>query len=323
MAGRYQKEDRLKGLKSLTTTGHWVLAGMGASYHAAWIGSVHLNTLGVRAEAIEAVDLLHYQSKVLSDGDGFIYISQSGDSGEITPLLDRLGSAVNLVAVTNNPDSPLARHARLVLPMYGGSEAYVASKTYINPLAILWLAARRLGNTSGQSDWQSLEAVAARIETTLASAEKIAGQLLAAFDLSQPLLFTGHGPHAATARQAAMMMSEWSKFPALNAGIGAFRHGFIETIRPGYGVIVFTPPGVTQASACKLAGELASFGANVLRIENGCVCKVDETTADLEIDEFLSPILDILPVQLFTEGLATSLGLEPGFRYISKVVRSL
>jgi fructoselysine-6-P-deglycase FrlB-like protein len=147
--------------------------------------------------------------------------------------------------------------------------------------------------------------------------------MLAAFDIRQPLLFTGHGPHAATARQAAMMMSEWSKLPALNAGIGAFRHGFIETIRPGYGVVVFTSPGLTQPSACKLASELSSYGANVLRIENGRVLKADAAGEESKIDEFLTPILDIIPVQIYTESLAIALGLAPGFNYISKVVRSL
>jgi glutamine---fructose-6-phosphate transaminase (isomerizing) len=323
MAGWYQKNNPFKDLIKLSSNGRWVLSGMGASYHAAWIAAMHLNTLGIRAEAIEAVDLLHYRFSALGDGDGFIYISQSGDSGEVPPLLERLSPAVNLVAITNNPKSPLARRASLLLPMLGGAEAYVASKTYINPLAILWLAARRLGSAASDSDWQNLEMIAVRLEAILASAGQIARQLQTTFDLSQPLLFTGHGPHAATARQAAMMLSEWAKFPAMNAGIGAFRHGFIETIRPGCGVIVFTPSGITQASALKLASELSSYGANVLRIENGCLCSVDEVLPEAEINEFLSPILDIIPAQIFTESLANTLGLEPGFRYISKVVRSL
>ncbi|RPJ49731.1 MAG: SIS domain-containing protein [Chloroflexi bacterium] len=328
MAAWYQKERHRLDLEHLSPTGRWVLTGMGASYHAAWVGAMHLNSLGIQAEAVEAVDLLHYRANLLRDENSIIYISQSGDSGEITPLLERLSPSAALIAITNNPSSPLARRASLVLPILGGTEAYIASKTYINPLAILWLAARRLGKTTEGSEWDALERTAARIEVALASAEQIAGQMFSSFDLRQPLLFTGHGPHAATARQAAMVLSEWAKFPALNAGIGAFRHGFIETIRPGYGVIVFTPPGPTRSSAVKLAGELSSYGANVLCIENGRVQKPGENPVPSEtnssgVDEFLSPILDIIPVQIFTEYLAYELGLTPGFNYISKVVRSL
>lgn len=302
----------------------WVLTGMGASFHAAWIGALHLNHLGVPALAIEASDILQYTHHMLDWNTRLVYISQSGTSGEVIPLLERLKPANKLVAITNNSHSILAQHAATVLTMCAGEEHLVASKTYANTLAILWLLARQAAGIFRPADYQVLASLADRMSQFLSAAKPIQQTLLAQLDVDQPLLFTGHGPHAATARQAAMLLSEWAKVPALNNRIGAFRHGFIEAVRPGYGVVIFSAPGPSHESACLLAAELVGYGARVLRVENGSLCTWDQCPEGSEpLDEFLSPALDILPVQFYAEALARRLGIQPGFRYIGKVVTRL
>lgn len=186
------------------------------------------------------------------------------------------------------------------------------------------MLARRVAGSWDGSETGKLEDIAATAETIFTAAAAIRERFLAFYDPAFPLLFLGHGPHAATARQAAMGMSEWAKVPALHAGLGAFRHGFIESIRPGLRVIIFAPPGVTQPSAHSLAAELNEYGAKVLLIENGQIRDLDGTkTPEPGVDEFLSPILDILPVQIAADWLVQTSDMEPGFRYISKVVRQL
>ena len=219
-----------------------------------------------------------------------VYISQSGTSGEVIPLIERLQPNNRLVAITNNPCSDLARHAATVLPMCAGEEHLVASKTYANTLAILWLLARQAAGIFRPADYQALAHIADRLSQVLSQAAQIQQTMQALLDVSQPLLFTGHGPHAATSRQAAMLLSEWAKVPALNNRIGAFRHGFIEAVRPGYGVVIFSAPGPSFESARLLAVELVEYGARVLRIENGSLCAWDQPQQVLErVDEFISP----------------------------------
>jgi glucosamine--fructose-6-phosphate aminotransferase (isomerizing) len=301
-----------------------VLTGMGSSFHAGMIAALHLNRLGVPACAYEAVDLLNYAPAILDDQMVLVYISQSGSSGEVLPLIERIGSQVYLVGVTNDTNSPLAQRAQRVLPMCAGKETLVATKTYTNCLAILWMAARHTAGCADGSEQVALEGVLARIEDRLKDAQTTAHRLVEAFDPNQPLLFLGHGPHAATARQAAMIMSEWSKVPAQPFGIGAFRHGFIETIRSGFGVVIFAPAGVTQGSARELGVELQSYGARTLLVENGCLRGLEDCPPpSAPLDEFLSPVVDILPVQLYTEALARVRLDEVGFRYIGKVVSKI
>ena len=320
----YQGSNRIQALCSNVLPHHWTLTGMGASFHAACIGSYYLNSLGISAIACEAADLVNYHRPVAQDPSWVVYVSQSGSSGEITPFLESFPQNHSLVSVTNNPASELARKARWLLPMDAGEETLIASKTYINSLAILWLLARQVAGKWDGSEFNQLLNIANRIEGALAQAGATADRMVKTLADCHPLLFLGHGPHGVTARHAAMVMSEWVKLPTLHAGIGAFRHGFIETIQPGYGVVIFAAPGQASASALDLAAELSRYGAQVLLIENGRLRQPDEPPAcEPAVDEFLSPILDIIPLQLYAEGLAKHRQIEPGFRYISKVVQRL
>ncbi|MBI4927935.1 MAG: SIS domain-containing protein [Anaerolineae bacterium] len=323
LANHYRREPGLLDLPTAQVGCPWVFTGMGASYHAAWIGALAFGSFGLPVQAIETVDLIHY-SRLPEVGGWIVYVSQSGSSGEVNPFFQHLPAGNKLAALTNTLDSDLAKQARWVLPMCAGEETLIASKTFVNSLGVLWMLARKVAGVWNNQETGQLEQVADHAEQILAASAAIRERFLAFYDPASPLLFLGHGPHAATARQAAMGMSEWAKIPALYAGMGAFRHGFIESVRPGLRVVMISPPGKTRASALTLARELSDYGARVLLIENGQLHDVDEEPFEGPLmDEFLSPLLDILPIQIAMDGLAVAAGIEPGFRFISKVVRQL
>ncbi|MBN2046927.1 MAG: SIS domain-containing protein [Anaerolineaceae bacterium] len=320
----YQNGEGLARLQSLPALSNPIFTGMGASYHAAWIAAGTLNHMGVPAAAYEAIDLIHYLRPIVQKPQTLVYISQSGASGEVQPTLDHFKDQINLISLTNHLDNPLAAHAQIAIPLFGGEEEYIASKTYLNSLAHLWLLARIWTRQFDGSDLNTLLQVADAAQAILAQAEATGKFLVDYFRDTERLVFLGHGPHAATARQSAMMMSEWAKCPALSHGIGAFRHGFIETVDEKMGMVIITPPGISAASALELAHQLSGYGARVLLNVNGQLQTLDQYHhAEPAIDEFLSPILDILPTQIYSDALAKAKGLKPGFRYISKVVSNV
>ncbi len=295
---------------------------MGASFHAAAITALHLQTLRIPALAVEAVDLLNYSSGLLREQTQIVFVSQSGNSGEVLPILAKLPASADLIGVTNQPSSPLAARAQVVLALHAGAETTVATKTYVNALAVLWLLARQWGQVWNGHEMEMLAATAEQCENILARPQT--DQWLDLFRNAERLFFLGHGPHAITARHAAMMVSEWAKRPVYHASIGAFRHGLIESAQPGLGVVIFAPPGQTAASARALGQELERYGVQVLYVSNGRTLSAADPVPEAVVgDEFLSPILDVLPAQLFAEALARFLNVPPGFRYITKVVKAL
>lgn len=315
----------LRSIPSLGPTP--LLTGMGASYHAASIAAQTLHAAGIPVLCMQATDLLFYNRALLKPGATLIFVSQSGASAEVRPIIEQLPAGVRLVAVVNDVASLLARRADVVLPMTAGAEYWVATKTYTNALAVLWLLTRQITGALDGAEGNTLEALAGEVEHTLTRASLIAAQWIEALGRVPHLVFLGHGPQAVTARQAAMVVNEWAKVPAAAYGAGAFRHGFIEQVRDGSGAILFAMPGPACESTRQLAGELASYGARVLVVEQGHARAPSEapfsgdsvTTAH----PTLSAVLDILPAQLFAEALARHLGVEYGFRHIGKVVTRL
>src|SRR5207253_3161412 len=92
---------------------------------------------GVDARVWEAGEWLHYGPRELPAGALVVAISQSGESIETRTLAERVAGRAPLVAVTNDPESRLARAAAVVLPMRAGVEEMIATKTYSNTVGVL------------------------------------------------------------------------------------------------------------------------------------------------------------------------------------------
>jgi glucosamine--fructose-6-phosphate aminotransferase (isomerizing) len=324
LASYYERGEGFARLAALPAQTAPLLTGMGASLHAAQAAALHLHNLDVAALAVEAADLVFYSRRLVRSGDPLVFVSQSGASAEVAAVIGGLPPEAALVAVTNNPHSPLAQRAQYILPIVAGAESGVATKTYMNTLAALWLLARHWGGLGGGGEVHTLSRLADACEALLTGADAIGARWLDTLGAAETIVFLGHGPHAATARQAAMMLAERARAAAIGTSAGAFRHGPVEITQPGTGVVVFASPGPAAESARALAAELREHGARVLLVEHGRTRDLDEPAgAPSEFDEFLAPILDIIPAQLFADALARERGVEPKFRYIGKVVTKL
>jgi glucosamine 6-phosphate synthetase-like amidotransferase/phosphosugar isomerase protein len=238
--------------------------------------------------------------------------------------LELLGKQKIYLAITNNPQSSLNQSALFKLPLVVDHEILVASKTYINSLGVLWLLVHRWSSSIDNREFVRLLKIASRVEQILQNSTSVSLGWLKELGDCRSLIFTGFGPHAATARQSAQTVSEWAKIPVWGMSAGALRHGFIEIADSENGFVVFAPPGVTRENALSLAEELSGYKAHVLVVENGESRPVFESrSVDLNLDEFLSPFLDLIPVQLFADALAVQLGITPGFRHLQKVVTKI
>ncbi|MBC8160808.1 MAG: SIS domain-containing protein [Roseiflexaceae bacterium] len=323
LADAYQGGAAAALLAQITPGVAPLLTGMGASFHAAAIATLALHQRGVPARAVEASELVFYSRVLLEAVGDLVFVSQSGASAEVLPTVELRGPGVRLIGVTNEPASPLGQHAQLVLPTFADKEQLVATRTYMNAIALLWLLVRRYSGQTDGTEHAVLSALAHELDQQIAQAE---ANTAIWFDVLAPaahLLCVGHGPHAITARHAAMMLGEWTKIPTFSATIGAFRHGFIESIDDRSGVVIFSAPGVGAGSAQALAEQLSGYGARVLVVERGHTRRPAAPPHAHAGDEMLATLYDSIPAQLFAEALARERGIPAGFRYIQKVVTTL
>lgn len=322
LAQFYHSPKGCEILHSLPQPSDLIITGMGASYHAALALTPMLHSQHISAIALESIDLINYSLDGLVDKSLIVFVSQSGASGEVLPVTQ---SSMNLIAVTNEEQSLLAQKAQWILPIKAGqNEAGVASRTYINTLATLWLLNRHWTGLWDNTEFEQINFLADSVASIIQQANLHIDQWTTHFQDVSTMIFVGHGPHAATAREASMMMAEWAKKPTLSYGIGAFRHGPIEIVEPGCGLVIFTSPGIAHQSSLNLAKELENYGAKVLIVENGIAGSASKPPKNVpQVDEYLASILNVIPAQLFTQAIASQSQVTTAFRYITKVTTNL
>src|SRR5437763_5798268 len=92
---------------------HWpptvVFTGMGSSLYAAYPAQAYLTAQGIRALVWETAELLHHHLRILKPDTLLVVVSQSGETVEITRLLNRLPEEMAIAAVVNVEASTLAR----------------------------------------------------------------------------------------------------------------------------------------------------------------------------------------------------------------------
>jgi glucosamine--fructose-6-phosphate aminotransferase (isomerizing) len=241
-----------------------------------------------------------------------IGISQSGQSPDVVAVVaEGTRQKALTLALTNDPDSPLARAATLCLPLGAGVEAAVAaSKTYTAQLAALAMLSAAL--CEGVDRWRELEAVPAAMRAALGAAEA-ARAGAAAMAGGSRIAVLGRGFNFATAFEAALKLKETSYLAAEPYSWADFLHGPIAMLDPKCPALLVAPSGAAAADAGDIAATVAARGAPLAVVSDreDLLARGDVRLAMPPVPEWLSPLVAIIPCQLLALAVAAALGLDP------------
>ncbi len=312
--------DRAAGLVAAAQDQPLVVTGMGSSLSAG--RTLDRSTRQVILE--DAGELLHYGIGAAAAAGAVIAVSQSGRSYETVAVVERLralGAQAPVIAVCNDPASPLAGMADVALPMLAGTEANVATKTYVAAIAVLLMLQRGACDAALASD---LLAAAAEMERLNAS--DAAGEVCRRMAGCRAVVFVGRGPGLGAAAYAALTSKESAAIPTEALAGGAFRHGPMELAGPGAGIVVVAPDGPTSGLATSLAVETAELGSPTWLIGGGVadagVALPDglHHTPLAPLPEALAALAAVVPLQHLAAGLARFVGREPGRTLVASKV---
>jgi glucosamine--fructose-6-phosphate aminotransferase (isomerizing) len=303
-----------------------VLTGMGSSLAALYPTHLRLLRAGVPAVWLEAGELLHYAADGLGPKSAVVMVSQSGESIEITRLLDKLGGAnVPVVGITNEPASALAQRADTALVMRAGKEGIVATRTYVATLAALAVLAGALTDTLDAEVARARRAARA-MEELISRRDAVTRTLVETLgDRPRQLWTIARGPSLASAMAGALIMKEASHTAAEALSGGQFRHGPLEMVGEGHGALLFSPAGRTAEIVRRLGDDIAQYGGKVVLVgpRDGSLPGADLPLIETEgIDEGAAPLVEIVAVELLADAVARARGHEAGeFRRMGKVTR--
>jgi len=253
-----------------------------------------------------------YQSRPRLGGALVIGISQSGRSPDIVTILEegkRQGQPT--LAITNAPQSPLAKAADFVIPLHAWPEqAVAATKSYTTSLAALALFSCALsGDEKGLKELQQLPAW---MQHTLQITQSVLPRV-ERYRYMEHCVVVGRGLNYATSFEVALKVKELSRVITEPYSSADFLHGPIAVVGQGFPCIVVAPNGETLNDMHALFQRLTESGAERLVISD----QEDLLQqADLPlrlppgIPEWLSPCVAVLPGQLFAMTLSAARGMN-------------
>ena len=297
-----------------------VIVAAGTSHHAGLVAKYAIERWARLSAEVDISSEYRYRDPIVEVGTLVIGVSQSGETIDtIQAIREAKRRGARVVAVTNIVGSSLARESDAVIYTRAGLEVSVAStKVFLAQVAALELLALRLAQlreTLPSSDvdayYQGLNAVADQVATVLerrASVGDVAKQLLGARDF----FFLGRHVGFPTALEGALKLKELSYLHAEGYPAGELKHGPLALIEPGVVVVaVVTDPHMHEKMLSNLA-EVKARGASVVAVATDDDESID-AIADYVLrvpatEPMFSPMVDVVPLQLFAYAMARGLG---------------
>lgn len=240
-----------------------------------------------------------------------IGISQSGRAEDVRRVLtDAKAQGALTLSITNNPESPMATSADYHIDISAGEEISIAAtKTYTAQLTAVALLVAEL--TQDPALLSELDRLPDNIRTTLANSQTIS-EWAERYRYMSQFVTIGRGYNYATAFEINLKVKELSYIVGEAYSEADFRHGPIALIQTGFPVIVVATKGKVLANVVDLLGKLKERGAELIVISNDdeALAYGQNQVVLPDVPDWISPILAIIPGQIFAMNQAIIRGLE-------------
>jgi len=310
--------------------GEVLIAASGSSRHSGLAGEILLEDLCGFAVDVE------YSSEYSCRGGNHlrrpavIVISQSGETSDTLAALrevNRRGQTT--LAITNAAQSTMAREAQVSMPLAAGIEkAIPATKSFTCQLAALFLLGLYEAQRLGRMDAAALDANIAKllalpdaIEEQLDGWRTTMAALARKYNSADAFLFLGRGIHYAIAREGALKMKESSYVQAEGYPTGELKHGPNALVSDRVPLVVVATVDrdledsvLRYEKTLQLLADMKAQGAKVIAIANtgdrDVACLVSDCVEVQPAMEYLFPIAEVVPLQMFAYFMAVERGVD-------------
>jgi glucosamine--fructose-6-phosphate aminotransferase (isomerizing) len=292
------------------------MVGHGSSDNAASYGVYAFGLLPRWTAMRDSISLtVYYKSGPDLAGSTVIGLSQSGQTQDVIEFVTRARAAgAFTVALTNDPASTLAGEAEEVLPLGAGHEqAVAATKTYLNQVGALGLLAAHAAGR-GPEFADGLRRTAEILEETIPSLERDVRTMALPFASVGRMFVIGRGTEFATAREIALKLLETCRVAAEPLTATDLAHGPVAALDPLFPVWTIASDDEALPAVVDAAARVRSAGATLVASGNAANALADAAYV-LPVPKaplpLLSPLLSVVPGQLFAWALAQAKGLDP------------
>lgn len=238
-------------------------------------------------------------------------ISQSGQSPDVVAVL-RAGREQNALtlAITNDPESPLAQTAQHCILLHCGPERSVAAtKTYSASLLAIALLGAELAGAQDRLDL--LANVPRHVQALCERGGEFSAAGAAQKDMRSCVVLS-RGYNYATAFEIALKLKELGYVLAEPWSAADFEHGPVALVEQGFALLAIVPPGPLAAPLSAQLAALRERGARLLVIsaQAEALALADTAMSLPPLPEWMTPLTAVVPGQFFALGLTRAKGLS-------------
>jgi len=328
IAGRVTRTDHIwleefEGFEeTLRTIDRVELIACGTAFYASLVGAAAIQDwIGIPARATVGSEF-RYSPPPIDERTLVIAVTQSGETADTiapTRLARQRGAPV--IAVTNTVGSAITREADRVLFLQAGPEiAVAASKTFVaqvTTLVILAAAIAKARGTLGVEHEQELGAALHALPAAAARALENAagiGDLARRYVNSRGFMFVGRGASYPTALEGALKLKEVSYVHAEGYAAGELKHGPISLLDAECPLVAVATRSSVYDKLISNVMEGRARDARVIAVATEGDTAIEHYADDVcwvpDTHEMLSPVLAIIPLQLFAYHVAVARGTD-------------
>lgn len=298
------------------------IVACGTSLHAAMIGKYILEDFCGICVDVEPSSEFIYRRTITNNKTLVIGVSQSGETADtITAVKQSKKLGSHILIITNRPDSTMAREADSLIPVNAGIEVSVAAtKSYMAQLVSFYLLALHIAEIKGSISKEQLAELKYGLMRLPEKAEEILDhkkdiQVIAKkYANFKNFVFVARGINYATALEGALKLKEISYINATGYPAGELKHGPIAMLDESMPVLSIMMKGMVYDKILSNSEEAKARNARMIALTNSTDEKLDELFESIiripESDEYLSPIVAIIPLQLIAYYIAEFLGKD-------------
>ncbi len=301
------------------------LIGVASAAYLCMPAEIYLGQHGRYASVMCASDACYSLLPALRTANVVIN-SRSGETAEVVRLARALAEeAIPFVAITNEPESTLARLATHMVWVDCHKDELVSINVVTGMMtATLALAAAAVGELDALR--HELESLPDRMDEAVGRASAQAGAIKALFAGMRPIYLLYRGAGKGAAYCGRLVLEEVARTPSIAMEAAEFRQGPNEVIDERFAAVLFCGEGKQGELNLSLAGDIRRSGGRVMLVGETRAASGGPTElvfALPRLPDYLAAVLEVAPVQVLAYELAEAQGYTPGeVRYITKVIVS-
>lgn len=322
MINRNTNLHNFTGIVEKAQPKRWLVLATGSSYNSVLCAKMYIEKVSkVSIELREPYNFYEYES-IPEDIDLIIAVSQRGTSTSTIDAVKKVNkeSKVPLVILTSIMDSPIAKLCDNVVDMGCGIET-VGYSTKGVTATILTLMIMGIETTRSkdllienriEGEYTKLTKMVSQIPNIIKKTIQFYHTNKDRLDASKRISPLGYGPNVGTVREAETKFTETVRVPTQGLEIEAYMHGPIFELQKN-STLFFTE--VVDANPYERSRKLEMFVRrhceNIFTITTNKISNNEsELSLGIDVDELLSPLLLVIPYQLFSYLISEAKGID-------------